>query len=293
MHRFCKPPLHATGPGSTLASHLAWQVQDVLGSRARRSALHGSRDGRAAASLLRGVLPPWRTIKRHLAKSAAAHLRCSHHVRGNVVHTAASNADEIVLSGHEAHRSSLTEQPQPVRHLLVEGAEADDIAAFICRSGYPLAAAHVPAAAGAADQPSASSAACAGAVPQAWQRPVILLTADRDWLQFQARPNIHCLDLFGAVRRPEWLLAHQRNHDAISGCITLAERQQAYQEVATRVQQEVAAAAAEHGPNARLWLCHEAALSATWQSLQVRPLHYLLMLAPHCVGALGSNNLQV
>ena len=73
--------------------------------------------------------------------------------------------------------------------LLVEGAEADDIAAFLTRKivATPLPAAN-------------KSLAVA--------RPVVLLTADSDWLQFMEHPSVHCVDLFGAVRRPEWQQVH-------------------------------------------------------------------------------------
>ena len=71
--------------------------------------------------------------------------------------------------------------------LLVEGAEADDIAAFLVRTFLDA-----PLPGDAASQVISN-------------RHVVLLTADGDWLQYMEHPHVHCVDVLGALRRPEWL----------------------------------------------------------------------------------------
>ena len=71
--------------------------------------------------------------------------------------------------------------------LLVEGAEADDIAAFLVRTFL--------------DSPLPGDSA----TPVISNRHVVLLTADGDWLQYMEHPHVHCVDVLGALRRPEWL----------------------------------------------------------------------------------------
>jgi hypothetical protein len=147
----------------------------------------------------------------------------------------------------------------PPRTLIVEGAEADDVAAYVCR-----------AAAGAPDSNSNANGAA--------DRPVILLTSDRDWLQYMERPSVHCLDLLGAVRRPEWL---QADGASAGGAATggsadgvnagpVAARREAYARVAAAVQGEAALARWAGERDVAGWLCRNAAHSETWQAVLVR-----------------------
>ena len=71
--------------------------------------------------------------------------------------------------------------------LLVEGAEADDIAAFLTRAFITTK--------DPTNKPE----------PLIANRHVIILSADGDWLQYMEHPHVHCVDVLGALRRPEWL----------------------------------------------------------------------------------------
>ena len=117
-------------------------------------------------------------------------------------------------------------------------------------------------------------------------RQIVLVTSDRDWLQFLERPNVHCIDILGAIRRPEWLQAppfeqpkvnkaRRPNGDTTVDIAialntgTMAERRAAFEHVNAAVEGEKAIAAWQGEVDADTWLCQHAALGETWQAIQV------------------------
>jgi hypothetical protein len=155
--------------------------------------------------------------------------------------------------------------------LIVEGAEADDVAGFICRHACRPG------------QP-AMQEGCAQAgealPPPIEKRHIVLISADGDWLQFLEHPNIHCLDPLGSVHRPEWhqtMLGASMPSELNIG--SLDKRKRAFQRISQAVNATIAqvvistedqGAQAASVHDARLWLCQVAAAGATWKALLVR-----------------------
>ena len=96
--------------------------------------------------LLRSLLPNWTQAKHAVASGVGAALK----------RTAGAACGSVPAFGM----------------LLVEGAEADDVAAYLTRALVDNSSRHRGA--------------------------VVLVSADGDWLQYLSRPRVHLLDVFGA-----------------------------------------------------------------------------------------------
>jgi hypothetical protein len=157
------------------------------------------------------------------------------------------NMSELSLSSRFAAAGQA--KGHACRTLLVEGAEASDIAAFLARKSISTPSSS-PGKKGVGD--------CLIA-----QRHVILLSSDPAVLQCMENQNIHCVDLLGAVRRPEWLQVAPTLQDAVN-CGPMRCRKAALAQARAAM-----ARAAKATGEVNREICKNAAAGATYHSILV------------------------